>query len=486
MSAPGSIIIDDGGSRYSWMQNALLQNIEHLQMGWWVLFWGTLAFLIGRFIIYTPWKQRYAIAEKGEGRFNIIVTESPRFNFLFYKEIETDVMLRLFGGAVLLGFLFTFARWQMDTATTLTGVRNGYTVCWPFFQDCYDLVFLETLPYGYSQTMVYMGLFGLIFLAAYGLLAQKILMAHVAILVLFIAKMYFTLINYGNNANYDYYHNAFALVYLFMPYKRFFGSLTVVYFYFLSTATKIHEGWLLGAYFTTLQTGLPIFPDSTAPFWTGLVVFMEMIGAWFLFSRHKLLQRAALFFFVTFHLYSGILVGYFYPSIVLPPLLIFFGPLFKPFKAVPLNLKSLIGWIFIVALFFLQMISHLIPGDEKLTMEGNFYGLYMFEANHQCTVSAYQGSLEIFLTNTENARSRCDIYEYWYRLNRKHCGKNENKDRPISFVVNHSINGGPFFELVNERDLCKLDYKPFSRNEWIKLPENAPITGNARRYNFYR
>lgn len=483
--APGTVTIDTD-SRFSWMQNFVLQYMDSVQAIWWVLFWGITLYLVGRFVIYTPWKNRHAIADKGDDRFNITPSDSTRFNFLFSKEIDKDMALRLFGGAVLLGFLFTFSRWQMNPATTLDGVANNYTVCWPFFQNCYDFIFLQTLPAGYSQTVLYMGLFGLIFLAAYGILANRILMAHIAFLILFIAKIYFTLINYDFNANYDYYHTAFTFVYLFLPYKRFFASLTIVVFYFLSTATKIHEGWLLGAYFTTLSTGLPLFPDSTAPFWTNTVVFMEMIGAWFLFSRHKILQRTALFFFVTFHLYSGILVGYFYPSVVLPPLLIMFGPLYKPFRAVPVNWKASLGWLFFVVLFFLQMISHLIPGDEKMTMEGNFYGLYMFEANHQCDVSAYQGTMQLIQVNTQNARSRCDIYEYWYRLNRKFCGEAARSDLPVSFTVNHSINGGPYYEIVNEPDLCSLTYRPFSRNEWIKDPEKATIVGNSKRYNFYR
>lgn len=484
-AAPGSIVIEDE-SRYFSLQQWMLQHIDLIQTFWWCAFWGILLLMVARFFIYAPWKQRYALADKGDDRFNIIPSGYPGSNFLFLNEIRTDIALRLFGGAVLLGFLFTFSGWQMDQSTTVSGIEYNAAVCWPFWQDCFDFIVLETLPFGYSQTVVYMVLFGFIFLGAYGLLAGRIMLAHIAILILFAAKMYFTLINYQNNANYDYYHTAFALVYLFLPYKRFFASLALVFFYFLSTATKIHEGWLLGAYFTTLRTGLPLFPDSTAPVWTNLVVFMEMIGAWFLFSRHVVLQRLSFFFFAVFHLYSGILVGYFYPSIVLPPLLILFGPLYKPFRAVPVTWKSMLGWIFFVILFFLQMISHWIPGDEKMTMEGNFYGLYMFEANHQCEVSAYQGPLQLFHANTQNARSRCDVYEYWFRLQHEYCGENARSSAPVSFTVSHSINGGPYYRIVEEADLCALEYKPFSKNAWIKNPEDAVITGNANRYNFYR
>lgn len=482
MSAPGSII-SDVSSYYYPMQQFMGLHMDIILQSWWILFFGILAFLIARFFIYSP--IRYQTHRQND---SIIidgyVDDKTSWNWFFINEIKQDTLLRLFGGAILLGFLFTFSGWQMNQSTTLEGIDQNVATCWPFYQECFNLFFLQTLPYGYSQTTVFMGLFALIFLAAYALLSKRIALAHICIAILFIAKMYFTLINYGYNANYDYYHTAFSFIYLFLPYKRFFGSLCVVFLYFLSTATKIHSGWLMGTYFSTLQTGLPLFPQTTIPVWTGLVLFMEMVGAWFLLSGNKVLQRLSVFFFATFHLYSGILVGYFYPTVVLPAVLIFFGPLFKPFTVVPFNGKAILGWGFMVLLFCMQMIPHLIPGDEKYTMEGNFYGLYMFEANHQCEVTLGRDASVVFEISTRNARSRCDVYEYWFKMSHKFC--KDSQAKTISFNVNHSINGGPFYEIVAEPDLCALSYKPFVKNDWIKGPDIAQITGTGDRFNFYR
>jgi hypothetical protein len=483
MQAPGATIITEVSSRYYPMQDWLNGHMDLLLSTWWVVFFGILLFLCARFFIYAPAVLKTHRLSDRE-LIHDYVDDKTSSNFLFIDEIKQDVVLRLFGGAILIGFLFTFAGWQMNKQTTLQGVEQHIAVCWPFFQNCHGLIFLETLPHGYSQTIVFMGLFSLIFLGVYALLAKRIVLAHVCIGILFAAKMYFTIINYDYNANYDYYHTTFAFVYLFLPYKRFFGAFVVAFFYFLSTATKIHPGWLLGTYFSTLQTGLPIFPDETIPVWTGLVVFMEMIGTWFLFSRHKILQRMAVFFFATFHVYSGILVGYFYPTIVLPSLLIFFGPLYKPFEAVPFNRKALLGWLFMALLFMAQMVSHLIPGDEKLTAEGNFYGLYMFEANHQCDV-VVNGDMGIaYEITTRNARARCDVYEYWFRMSHRFC--DDTPPKRYGFVINHSINGGPFYQIVDEPDLCGLSYKPFAKNDWIKDEKTAQIISMGDRYNFYR
>ena len=483
MAAPGSATIDVS-DRYYPMQAFVNTHMDVILPAWWIVFWGLLAFMVGRFFVYEIYRDRHHKREDKDVISNYLSAYPSRRNWFFINEIYGDIALRLFGGAVLLGFLFTFSGWQMNKATTLQGVEEHLSVCWPFFQECTGLIFLETLPHGYSQTIVFMGLFAVIFMAVYALFARRIILAHACIGILFAAKLYFTLINYGYNANYDYYHTTFTIIYLFMPYKRFFGSLSVAFLYFLSTATKIHPGWLMGTYFSTLQTGLPIFPDVTIPVWTWLVIFMEMVGCWLLFSRNKVLQRTTVFFFATFHVYSGILVGYFYPTIVMPTLLIFFGPLFKPFKFVPVNSKAFIGWIFIGLLVLLQIWSHLIPGDEKYTMEGNFYGLYMFEANHQCDVAVGSDMGIAYEVTTRNARSRCDIYEYWYRFTHQFC--NEEPPKKYSFRIDHSINGGPFYEVVNESDLCALKYKAFAKNEWIQDSQYAQITGIGDLKNFYR
>ena len=114
----------------------------------------------------------------------------------------------------------------------------------------------------------------------------------------------------------------------------------------------------------------------------------------------------------------------------------------------------------------LQFISILIPGDEKLTMEGNKYGLYMFEANHQCiskfTIENHDGTEDILERQVESARSRCDVYRYWFTVSKRYC--QEKSIEKISWTFDHSINGGPFLRIVEQENICDLQYKPFSHN----------------------
>lgn len=423
---------------------------------------------------------KYAEHESLGAAFGSWMREHYRRTFSM-AEVYDDLVLKWFAGAIMLGFYVTFNSWMLNFGTTTRAVRQQSYLCWPLFQDCSSLIWLSTLPDGYSQTTLYMCLFGVMIAGVYMMYEQRWEVVHGCLVVLFLAKLYFMLVNYQLKGNYDYYHNVFCLIYLLFPSKKFFLRFVLVFFYFLSTATKIHPSWVAGQYFTALQTGLPLFPAGTEALATNLVIFMEMIGAWFLFSRHVILQRAVFYFFVVFHLYSGILVGYRYPATVLPPLIILFGPWFKPPAFIPMGKGAIPGWSLMGLLCIGQMVPHLIRGDEKLTLEGNFFGLYMFEANHQCYVTVQRPGEPPRKMTSVNARDRCDPYEYWFRA--KHSCNSPNDE--ISMVMGHSINGGPFREIVNEKNICKLEYTPFMHNSWIKDETEAPITGKPVK-NIYR
>jgi hypothetical protein len=141
----------------------------------------------------------------------------------------------------------------------------------------------------------------------------------------------------------------------------------------------------------------------------------------------------------------------------------------------PFTKKSIVGWGLIVVLLLLQSVSWIIPGDVKLTLEGNYLGLYMFEANHQCVSSAHvfrnDGSFKEIRKGAALARSRCNPYQYLFELQRlcKETGQNIAK---IGWQFDHSINGGPFYRIVDEDDACSLTYNMFIHNDWIYVPKN--------------
>jgi hypothetical protein len=428
------------------------------------------------------------------------------------EEFESSSILKWCFGAVLLFFFLSFAMWIGSTQTTIQTAATGAPICWPYFQNCGDLYFLQSLPEGYSQSIFYMVLYAVILLIILCMWKGSWALAHMLLTLLFLWKAFVIFVlSYLIAGPYDYYHLAFSLILLFAPFKEFFLKILFVVLYFLSALTKVDSTWILGTYFTTLQTGLPLFPDSLTPLFTNLVMLMQMIGAWFLLSRNWFLQRASLIFFVVFHLYSGIFVYYHYPSVSLPLLLILFGPMYR-YTPIPFTWRALGGWVIVASLFVFQAPPLFIEGDRRLTLEGNRYGMFMFEANHQCvatnrtyidvgdtsirethrevtpgspcggqTCVAAQHTYEEdgFLVREERretgaAWNRCDPYVEWIRLKARCDNPAVEK---VSLAFDHSINGGPFYRIVDEDDICGLTYKSFEHNAWIKLPPEAPIIG---------
>ncbi len=146
-----------------------------------------------------------------------------------------------------------------------------------------------------------------------------------------------------------------------------------------------------------------------------------------------------------------------------------------------------------------------------MTLEGNKYGMFMFEANHQCivTVGTYtdtspdplppnsevpdgsrcdsffcrvkttyerRGSelLQTERYESGTAWNRCYPYEWWSRYHHR-CERTTSISK-ISLTIDHSINGGPFYRTVDAEDICSTPYEPFN-NTWIKGPPEAPIIG---------
>jgi hypothetical protein len=399
------------------------------------------------------------------------------------REIEEQPLLQIALGALLLSFFVAFSRWFYSHAITVTAYLENTHTCWPYFQDCGKWYFLYALPEGYSQSIVYMGLYALMVLVAYLMYRREWTLVHMLMAVLWIVKaLILFVLTQQFAANYDYYDTLLLFVILFLPFKLFFARLTFVLLYFLASTIKIHEGWILGTYFTALSTGLPLFGNAVAPLVTNFVIFMQIVGTWFLMSRNMLLQRSVLVYMILFHLYSGILVGYRYPTVALVMLLVLFALNTKQtWTPVPLSRKAVASWLFIALLFVLQFIPIAIPGDQKLTLEGNFYGLFMFEANHQCvsntSATFTSGTVRERTRQSGDSTWRCDPYEYWFNL-KQACLRNENIER-IAWTFDHSINGGPFYRIVDTQNVCELDYKPFQHNEWIRLPgsERVDIVG---------
>ncbi len=396
--------------------------------------------------------------------------------FFSIKEIENESILQWAFGALLLTYLVSFSYLASTNSITTKAYQDGVHSCWSYFKSCGEYYFLSNIPYGFSQPILYMFFFGIMILIVMLMWKKDWVLAHMLLGILFIWKLLVLFVlTASGGGNFNYFDVIFSIVILALPYKLFFLKLSFVMLYFLASTIKIHEGWILGNYFTTLKGGMPIFSNGLTPLLTNLVIFMQMVGSWFLLSGNKFLQRTVLIYFLCFHFYSGLLVYYRYPITTIPMLLILFGPMYSQ-TAIPISKKALWGWAFFIVLILWQVLPHSIQGDQKITLEGNKFGLFMFEANHQCVsqtqVHLDDGSKNEFVKESFSARERCDPYKIWFRIQQL-CTRYNNIDH-ISWKFDHSINGNPFYRIVDENDVCSLEYKTFTHNEWIKLPKDNP------------
>ncbi|MEK7627845.1 MAG: hypothetical protein AAB421_00295 [Patescibacteria group bacterium] len=399
------------------------------------------------------------------------------YQFFAIQEIESSPVLQLLFYALSLSFFITFFGWVEKNFISISTYQNGLHVCPPYFPSCGEYLFLESLPYGYSQSAFYLLLFLALSYGVYAAYRKDWTSAHVVILSCLIWKVivgfFFT---YGLTGNFDYYDMALAFVWLFMREKEYFAKITFVFLYVLASSIKIDGGWIFANYFNSLFTGAPLFNHAILPFFTNIVIVMQMVGSWFLLSNRRLLQTAALTYFLLFHIYSGIIVNYRYIAISIPALFILFSQQ-GHFHIKRITRNTLLGYLFLLFLLAGQLTGILIPGDQKKTLEGNYYGMYMFEANHQCFSKATvysTGNTEPIVLARENhvANNRCDPYRYWFPLKTK-CMRDDSVAR-ISWTFDHSINGEKYERIVDVEDVCVLEYRPFAHNEWIRT-DNAQV-----------
>lgn len=410
---------------------------------------------------------------------------SSYYRFFKIEEIEQSNRVRALYFYIIFANFVVFQEW-LRLRILSKGAYNSWMepLCWPYFLGCEKLLFLNTPPASYSHGIFYSLIFTLLLLSALNLIRKNAAVSHVilAFLVLVSGAIHFIV---TPHASFNYFRVVLVLSFfaIFVPNRVFFLRHLVVLLYVIAGTLKIHEGWIQGTYFSTLELGLPLLPDAVIPYLTNYVILLELIGSWGLLAKNNLIRKLSIFQFFAFHLYSIILVDYFYSVLFLPILFLLFrddeGLAWKPaFRGRVLALPA------ILVLLGTQYLHLFIKGDVKLTLEGNDWGVFMFDANHQClsSIAVYdQGVLrESKIRHSTTAYYRCNPYNDWFKI-RKYCDANAT----VAWTFDHSINGEPYYRIVETTNACALDYKLWRHNEWIRLPEEGAEIVALPRKNLY-
>lgn len=387
-------------------------------------------------------------------------------------EIARSRTLQLAAGVLLLGWLLEFQSWFRFPDFTLNAVRDGLHLCWPWFQSCGEWYFLTTGTLGYSQSVLYAGLWALMALALLALVYRKYAYMHAIFFVLFAWEVLGMFFAYRFAVNYWYFHLLMAALFLCARGKLAFLRVAVVVFYVFAGIIKLTPSWISGEYFSALSQGLYLFPDMLIPVATGAVILMELVLVWYLLSSRREYRLSVLAILFVFHTYSVIYVGFTYPTVVLPMVLVVFLSNEEVRIRVRTFMRSIAGTVIVGFFVAVHLVPLFIHGDVRITLEGNKYGNYMFRANYQCESRATfvhtSGRAVVKDSTSFFANYRCDPYGHYFYL-KQMCVNDETIER-IAWTFDTAVDGSPFMRIVNVENACELEYTPFLHNEWIRLP----------------
>jgi hypothetical protein len=378
--------------------------------------------------------------------------------------------LQYIAWVLLFGWFLEFYTWFQYSDFTQNAVDAGRHLCWPFFQSCGDWYFLAQFPYANTHGLVYAILFGLLVFTAFSLARSEYRRAIPIFWIFFAWECIVLLFSMRLATPYWYFHVFFVALFLLPSAKIAFLRIGTVLLYFFAGLLKLDAGWLQGAYFKSLAEGVYFVPDTLIPFATNMVIAMELVLVWGLFSRRTLVRRSVIGVLVAFHMYSVLYVGFAYPAVILPMILVLFWN--DPIERLPTR-RDVAGWILIALLIVSNLSPFLVSGSaRKFTLEGNKYGVFMFDANYQCKSEAVfihnDGSEETESSETTSAKARCDPYAGFFYLKQR-CIQDPSIEK-IVWSMQTSVNGSPFLKIVDVENACDLEYRASTHNEWIKIP----------------
>lgn len=308
-------------------------------------------------------------------------------SWLAVEEVEADVRLRLLCAFLNLYGLVTFAQWFGDTSLSTTGTATfNFVPTWPF-EDLRRLIVLD--QFWTKNVMA-----GLCLLSVAGLLlslAGQALVPMLILCVLFVAKLYYYLSDLRLVTNYHHIHLLLTFFFLTARSKLFFLRIALLVTYHLAGFTKLTPSWLAGEAFNSVPDKLPLLPkaDWAVTLACQALTAWELVGPAGWFARSAAVRKASVGLFVLFHLYSTFLVGYRYPTVMLPAVLAAFHRFDKPIHAgYRWGARHGLVWALLGLLYLGGLLGFAIPGDIRLTGEGRTLGLFMFDANRAADFTA--------------------------------------------------------------------------------------------------
>ncbi len=441
---------------------------------------------------------------------------------LALDELEKCARLRAFLAALLFFSYLTFDAWK-NVAGLFSNAREqmNFLPTWPVSQLPY-LLFLS--PDAHRLTLSFLA-----YLALAGCLSLFVTRSArpqaLLLLGLALAELYFYGCNLRLVTNFHHVHLILSAFFLFSRQKLFFIRLGLGLIYWSAALVKLSPSWLSGDSFLTSPQRLPFLPEAlVVPACIGLFV-LEVVAPLMWMSSRASVRNLSVALLLAFHLYSGFLVGHWYTSLMIPlvaiALLPLEGPFQRDYRFAP---RDLVLWLFCGLLLIGGLWSFRIPGDVRLTAEGRFLGLFMFDAHRRAEIRYtvdLEGKTYELLVIHEWLRPQTDPISVQARIGQEPFQVLEKPLRVDSKVLfqpayfrgcNLRLVGVPYvyrhyasllektfhpdqigFQVITQLDGSsqrhtvvdiddfssqEFDYDPFRRNDWVLI---RPDSGNGQK-----
>lgn len=293
--------------------------------------------------------------------------------------------------------------------------------------------------------------------------------------------------SYDFMGNYHYMENLVMLGYLFSGGSLFFLRLMIVLFYVGAGLLKLNWEWISGSALLTetfLRNDLLIAACV-------YVIFLELILVWGLLAKNRRVRLWTLMQLFVFHVFSWHIVGFYYPSVMLLLLTVFWLKEESPIAPKKLSWSL---WFYLGLFLLAQAYPFLLGKRASITGEGRLFALNMLDAKTQCLASyeLRQKNGFIYLDNPLSyaIRLQCDPLIY-FNYGKKLCADLRRDGGTISPEIRLNIftkksTEDQFTGVVRHQNICAEDLKySVLGNSWIhadgpvKNPSSESSSENA-------
>jgi hypothetical protein len=383
-----------------------------------------------------------------------------KFIDLSQAEIQSDPLLsRYLLFLIGIHFLTAIYWFYQGFDSILSSIDQSY--CWPFFSSCEAAKHL-LLPVSPLLLPIYVSLSLLGFFQSLASPRR----GWYYLLVIELIKLGYQSLDYRFMGNYHFMPHIITLFFLFLPQKRFWIRTWLITFYLAAASLKLNFEWLSGA---SLSWKVPFNSLALLP-WMALGALMTEITAPILLTFKSRWPRiVACVLLVLFHLISYFWVGFFYPSIMLSLLAIFFmefyfepgaGSILKSHKSAAFLLSFSIWALFALG----QIFSSQNARENALHGESRLFSLNMFDARTLCRGvflihSLSDSDREIVEVDFQNEdlsiRVRCDPIIFKEQARHLCQTKSQKVEKIEGYLISRQLSDYENSEIVKEGDICK-------------------------------